>query len=173
MHISFLHILWKWQTGHQVKLRDRTSSKVWMFVIATPSERLPWNFQRLIEVAVCFKCIPHNFDIGHLRSSQFCGLYILNCALRGSFLPPPVFFLIAARLKEPSTGNLHYLSGHQMYTPLRNSLKIGFWSTQALQKDQFTCKITRCTKGLSRNFKILMFLPPQFKKKLIVWGNSF
>ena len=45
-----------------------------MCVIATPTERLPGNFQRLIQVLVSSKCIYDNFDIGDLRSGQFCDL---------------------------------------------------------------------------------------------------
>ena len=50
--------------------------KVGMFVKATPTERLPWNFQRLLQVTVSIKCISQNFDVGDLRSGQFCDLYL-------------------------------------------------------------------------------------------------
>ena len=42
-----------------------------MVVIVTPSERRPWNFQRMIWVIVCMKWISLNFYIGDLRSGEF------------------------------------------------------------------------------------------------------
>ena len=49
-----------------------------MFLQATPTERLPWNFQRLLQVWVSIRCISQNFDIGDLRSGQFCDLSIIS-----------------------------------------------------------------------------------------------
>ena len=49
-----------------------------MFVKATPTEQLPWNFQRLLQTTVSIKCISQNFDIGDLRSGQFCDLSIIS-----------------------------------------------------------------------------------------------
>ena len=60
------------KSGHQVTSSDLTSEKVWMLAIATPTERLSWNFQQLISVAVSIKWLPRNFEIGDLRSGQFC-----------------------------------------------------------------------------------------------------
>ena len=57
------------RSGHQVTPNDFTSEKVWMFVIATPIYRLPWNFQRLISVTVSVKRVSRNFDIGRCSSS--------------------------------------------------------------------------------------------------------
>ena len=49
-----------------------------MFLNATPTERLPWNFQRLLQARVCIKCVYQNFHIGDLRSGQFCDLPIIS-----------------------------------------------------------------------------------------------
>ena len=49
-----------------------------MFVNATQTERLPWNFQRLLQAKVSIKCISQNFDIGDLRSGQFFDLSIIS-----------------------------------------------------------------------------------------------
>ena len=49
-----------------------------MFLNATPTERLPWNFQRLLQTTVSIKCISQNFDIGDLRSGQFWDLSIIS-----------------------------------------------------------------------------------------------
>ena len=73
---SFPHMLWKFQTqftqGQITRLRQVTlpHTKLMIF-IARPTERLPWNFQRLIQETVSIKCIPQNCDIGDLRSGQF------------------------------------------------------------------------------------------------------
>ena len=45
-------------------------------------------------------------------------------------------------------------------------------SKQTTQKDQYTCKMTRSTKSLSRNFKLLSFLPQKFRKTNI-FGKIF
>ena len=49
-----------------------------MFVKATRTERLIWNFQCYIQVQVPIKCISQHFDIGDLRSGQFCDLAIIS-----------------------------------------------------------------------------------------------
>ena len=48
------------------RLRQVTSphKKVWMLVKATTTERLPWNFQRLIQVTVFIKYTSKNYRIG-------------------------------------------------------------------------------------------------------------
>ena len=58
-----------------------------MSVIATPTERSLWNFQRFIRVTVTTKGIPRNFDIGDPRSGQFCDLSIIRQweKLKGAF----------------------------------------------------------------------------------------
>ena len=66
------------RSGHQVTSSDLTSEKLWMFVIATPKDRSPWNFQRLISLPVSMKRTSRNFDIGDLRSGQFCDLSIIS-----------------------------------------------------------------------------------------------
>ena len=66
------------RSGHHVTSSDLTSQKVWMLVKATPTEWLPWNFQRLISVPVSMKDISRNFYIGDLRSGQFCDLSIVS-----------------------------------------------------------------------------------------------
>ena len=66
------------RSGHQVTSSDLTSEKLWMFVIATPNDRLPWNFQLLISVPVSMKRISRNFDTRDLRSGQFCNLSIIS-----------------------------------------------------------------------------------------------
>ena len=60
--------------GHVKGLHFR--KKVWMLVIATPTDRSSWNFLRMISVTVSIKCIPRNFDIVELRLSQFCDLSV-------------------------------------------------------------------------------------------------
>ena len=50
---------------------DLISEKVRILVIATATDRSHRNFQRLIWVTVCIKCISRNFDINDLRSSEF------------------------------------------------------------------------------------------------------
>ena len=57
-----------------------------MLVKATPTERLPCNFQRLIQVAVSIKCISQNFYVGDLRSGQFCDLTASNLTLTLSII---------------------------------------------------------------------------------------
>ena len=49
-----------------------------MFLNATPTERFSWNFQRLLQTRVSIKCISQNFNIGDLRSGQFCDLSIIS-----------------------------------------------------------------------------------------------
>ena len=51
------------RSGHQVTSSDPdlTSENVWMFVIATPNARSPWNFQWLITVPVSMKCLSRKF----------------------------------------------------------------------------------------------------------------
>ena len=50
-----------------------------MLVIATPTERLPRNFQQLIQVTVeAIKRLSQNWDIGDLRSGQICALSIIK-----------------------------------------------------------------------------------------------
>ena len=50
-----------------------------MFVVASPNDRSPWNFQRLISVLqVSIKCTSRNFDIRNLRSGQFYDLSIIS-----------------------------------------------------------------------------------------------
>ena len=49
-----------------------------MFVIATPNDRSPLNFQWLISVPVPMKRLSRNFYIRDLRSSQFCDLSIIS-----------------------------------------------------------------------------------------------
>ena len=56
------------RSGHQGKSSDLTSQKVWRLVKATLTERLPWNFQRLISISVSIKRISRNFDTGDLSS---------------------------------------------------------------------------------------------------------
>ena len=43
------------RSGHLVTSSDLTSKKVWILVIATPTDRSTWNFQRLISVMVSIK----------------------------------------------------------------------------------------------------------------------
>ena len=84
VHTSFPHTLWKFRTqvthGQVTRSRQVASPQknIWMFVIATPNNRSPWNFQVLIFVLVSMKHISRNFDIGDLRSGQFCGLSIIS-----------------------------------------------------------------------------------------------
>ena len=52
--------------------------KFWMHLIATPNDRSPENVQPLISVNRNVKCISWNFDIGDLRSDQFCDLSIIS-----------------------------------------------------------------------------------------------
>ena len=49
-----------------------------MLVIATPNAQSHWNFQRLLQARVSIKCLSQNFDIGDLRSGQFCDLSIIS-----------------------------------------------------------------------------------------------
>ena len=54
------------------------TSNVWMVVIANPTDRSPWSFQRLIWVTVCIKCISRKFEIDEVRFGQFCALSIIS-----------------------------------------------------------------------------------------------
>ena len=82
----FLHMLWKFQTQRTLKVRSLGHvkwphlRKVLILVIATPNDRSPWNFERLIIITVSIKCISRNFYIGDPRSGQFCDLsFICQC----------------------------------------------------------------------------------------------
>ena len=69
---------WLCRSSHQVMSSDLTSGKVWILVKATPNDRSPWNFQRLISLTVSMQRISRNFDIGNLRSGQVYDLSIIN-----------------------------------------------------------------------------------------------
>ena len=77
-HVVKISDLGRSRSGHQVTSSDLTSEKVQRLAIATPTERSLWNFQRLIWVTVCIKCISRIFDICDLRSGQFCDLSIIS-----------------------------------------------------------------------------------------------
>ena len=58
-----------------------SSEKVWMLVsrhIATSNARSPWNFQRLISVAVSIKRLSRNLNFRDPRSDQCCDLSIIS-----------------------------------------------------------------------------------------------
>ena len=84
IHACLPHMLWETsdpdlsRSDHQVTSCDLTSQNVWMLVIATPTEWLPWNFQRLIQVTVSIKSWTQNLDIGDLRSGTYGYLSILT-----------------------------------------------------------------------------------------------
>ena len=78
-HTSFPHMLWKFQTqftqgqitrSRQVSLPHK-KFECSSTLHSTPTDRLPWNFQRLVQAGVSIKCISQNFDIGDLRSGQY------------------------------------------------------------------------------------------------------
>ena len=77
-HVVKISDLGRSRSGHQVTSSDLTSEKVQRLAIATSTERSLWNFQRLIWVTVCIKCISRIFDICDLRSGQFCDLSIIS-----------------------------------------------------------------------------------------------
>ena len=66
------------RSGHQVTWSDLTSEKGWIFAITTRTDRFLCNFQRLIWVAVSLKRLSPDFDIGDLRSGQFCDLSVFS-----------------------------------------------------------------------------------------------
>ena len=84
IHTSNLHVLWKCRP-RSLKVTSPGHVK-WSHLITSlnarhsyiPAKRLPWNFQRLIRIAVCSKCIYQKFYIGDLRSGQFCDLFIIS-----------------------------------------------------------------------------------------------
>ena len=88
---TFFPQMWKFQTFNSPQtLQVRSSGhvkwphlrKVWILVIATPNDRSPWSFHRLISVALSIKYVSRNFDIGHPRSGQLCDVFII-CKLFG------------------------------------------------------------------------------------------
>ena len=42
------------------------------------TDRLPWNFPRLISTTLSLKSVSRNFDIGDPRSGQFCDFSIIS-----------------------------------------------------------------------------------------------
>ena len=86
-HIFFAHVKipdsGHLRSGHQVTSSALTSEKVWILVTVAPNHQSPWNFQRFISLTVSIKYLARNFDIGDLRSGQFCNLYIRYTYVNG------------------------------------------------------------------------------------------
>ena len=93
VHTSFLHTLWKFQTqvtqGQVTRSRQVASPQkkfeclsnfFWGLTskMVTANDWSTWNFQQLIFVMVSMKLVSRNFDIGDLRSGQFCDLSITS-----------------------------------------------------------------------------------------------
>ena len=86
-HTSFPHTLWKFQirvTQGQVTRSRQVTSSDKKFECSSKLHRLNeclGTFNDWYSVTVSMKCIPQNFDMGGLRSGQFCDLSIISQAM--------------------------------------------------------------------------------------------